>query len=149
MSYSDETIFREIILDHVKNPRNTSKPHNNYVQKTLKNPSCGDMITVYVKEKNGIIEDICYDATGCSISISSSSIMSDLLIGKTKKEAEEIIENFNNMITGKPYNKELLGESIALKGIVNVPPRIKCATLGYKALSEALDLKVGDYVERP
>lgn len=146
MSYlNDESMYREIIMDHVKNPRNLKTPNHDYKSTYLKNPSCGDEVTLYVlfDENEGIVKDVAYKVSGCSICCSSVSMMSELLIGKTKEEIDKIIENFNNMVTGKEYDGEILGDAISLKGIVNVPPRIKCATLGYKAFQEI----IGDYRE--
>ena len=138
MSYFDENMHRDIIMDHISNPRNRDKVHAGYKEYTLKNPSCGDKITVYVKLENDLIKDVTYNVEGCSICISSASIMSDLLIGKTIEETDKIIENFNNMVTGNAYNEDLLQEAVSLKGVYKVPPRIKCATLGYKALLNAI-----------
>lgn len=137
MSYSNE-IAREIILDHVTNPRNKNKAHENYVEYTLKNPSCGDIITVYVKVLNQTITDITYNVEGCSICSSSASIMSELLMKKTIQETEEIITNFNNMVTGEKYDENALEEAVCLSGIKDVPTRIKCATLPFKALKTAI-----------
>ena len=144
MSYFDEEqIHREIIMDHVKNPRNIKKSNDDYKSTYLKNPSCGDELTLYVlyDEENDIVKDITYKVSGCSICCSSVSMMSELLIGKNKNQIKAIIDNFNNMVTGSDYNQELLGDAISLKGIVIVPPRIKCATLGYKAFVEVMSDK--------
>lgn len=137
MSYSNE-ILREIILDHVKNPRNKDKNHDGYLEYTLKNPSCGDIVTVYIKYNENKIIDITYKIEGCSICNSSTSIMSELLLNKSLEEAETIIENFNKMIVGENFNESLLDDAIALIGIKDVPTRIKCATLPYKALLNAI-----------
>lgn len=139
MSYSTDNIYREIILDHVNNPRNKNKGHDNYKEKTLKNPACGDTVTVYVLLENELIKDITYNVEGCSICSSSVSMMSELLIGKTIVEAKEIINNFNNMIMEKEYDKEILKDAISLEGVSKMLPRIKCATLGYKAFLEACE----------
>ncbi len=141
MSYFDEEqMYRDIIMDHVKNPRNKKRVTCCYKNNHLKNPSCGDELTLYIlfDDNNKTIKDVSYKVSGCSICCSSVSMMSELLIGKTLKETKEIIENFNNMITGSEYDEKLLGDAISLKGIINVPPRIKCATLGYQALNEML-----------
>ncbi len=141
MSYfNDEQMHREIIMDHVKNPRNIKDASDNYKMTHLKNPSCGDELTLFVlyDEDSDIVNDITYNVSGCSICCSSVSMMSELLIGKNKKELNNIVNNFNNMITGEKYNPEVLGDAISLKGVVNVPPRIKCATLGYKAFMEVM-----------
>ncbi|MDD3341019.1 MAG: SUF system NifU family Fe-S cluster assembly protein [Bacilli bacterium] len=137
MSYSND-MYKAIILDHVENPRNKHKDHTNYLYQTLKNPSCGDIITVYAKMDGTTIEDITYDVSGCSICSASASIMSDLLKGKTIEEMETILSNFNQMVMGNAFDEDLLEEAICLKGVAEVPTRIKCATLGYKALKEAI-----------
>lgn len=137
MSYSND-MYKAIILDHVENPRNQNKNHQGYLYQTLKNPNCGDIITVYAKTDTHKIVDITYDVSGCSICSASASIMSELLKGKTIEEMETIINNFNQMIMGNTFEEEILEEAICLKGVAEVPTRIKCATLGYKALREAL-----------
>lgn len=141
MSYfNDESMYREIIIDHTKNPHNIKKPNDDYKKAYLKNPSCGDEITLYVlyDEKENKVKDITYKVSGCSICCASASMMSELFIGKTKEEIDKIIQNFNNMVTGQEYDEDMLGDAISLKGVVNVPPRIKCATLGYKAFQKAI-----------
>lgn len=148
MSYSNEMIYREIILDHLKNPRHKNKNHENYKIAILKNPACGDIVMVYAKIDNDKIIDITYDVAGCSICAASTSIMSEALLGKGKDEVEEFISNFNKMMIGENYNEELLQDAICFKGIINVPARIKCATLGYKALLQIFDEKVGEDNEK-
>lgn len=138
MFYSND-MFKAMILDHVENPKNKNKDHDGYFYQTLKNPSCGDIITVYVKIENNKIIDITYDVSGCSICSASASIMSELLIGKTLEEMNIINKNFNQMVMGQTFDEQLLDEAICLKGVADVPTRIKCATLGYKALKEAID----------
>jgi SUF system NifU family Fe-S assembly protein len=138
MNYSDD-MYREIILDHVKNPRNKKKIEDDkYLKAYLKNPSCGDDVLIYVLIEDDKVKDISYEVNGCSICVSSVSIMSELLIGETLDKALEIINNFNNMVTNKEYDEKLLKEAIALKGVANLLPRIKCATLGYKAFLKAI-----------
>lgn len=132
-------MFREIILEHVKNPRNKNKEHNNYQEYTLKNPSCGDIVSVFVKVEDNIIKDITYNIEGCSICTSSTSIMSELLLNKSINELDNIITNFNNMVTGQKYDENVLEDAICLSGIKDVPTRIKCATLPYKALKLAIN----------
>ncbi len=136
MSYSKE-MYREIILDHVANPRNKGKDEN-YNSITLKNPSCGDIITVYTLIEENKIIDLKYEVEGCSITVSSASIMSELLKEKTVQEAKIIIDNFFNMLTNKEFEENLLEEAISYSGIKDVPTRIKCATLPYKAFLESI-----------
>jgi SUF system NifU family Fe-S assembly protein len=138
MNYSND-MYRQIILDHVKNPRNKKKiDDNRYLKAYLKNPSCGDDVLVYVLLEDNIVKDLSYEVNGCSICVSSVSIMSELLIGESFDNALKIIENFNNMVTNKPYDEYLLKEAVALKGVADLLPRIKCATLGYKAFLKAI-----------
>lgn len=138
MNYSNE-LHREIILDHVQNPRNMKKiGETDYLKAYLKNPSCGDDVLIYVLIDNNTIKDIAYDVNGCSICKSSTSIMSELLIGKTKDEATNIINNINNMLTNKKYDSNLIDEAIAFEGVKNLPPRIKCTLLPYKAYKKAV-----------
>lgn len=139
MSYSNE-YFREIILDHVKNPRNKEKQHINYFEKTLKNPSCGDIVTIYALINNGIVEDITYKAAGCSLCLASTSMLSELLIGKTVDQIKLFGIEFNKMVQEENFNKELLDEMISLSGVSKIPARIKCVTLSYKALTELIEV---------
>ena len=138
MNYSNE-LSREIILDHVQNPKNIKDINKNiYLEAYLKNPSCGDEVTIYLLKDEKKIIDITYDVHGCSICKSSTSIMSDLLINKTIAEANVIISNINNMLLGESYDKTILGEAIAFEGVKNLPPRIKCTLLPYKAYKKAI-----------
>lgn len=145
MSYlNDESLYREIIMDHVKNPRNKKTIHDNFKSIYLKNPSCGDELTLYILIENNRVVDLTYEVVGCSICTSSVSMMSELLMGQTIDDVNNIINNFNLMMTGSQYNETLLGDAVSLKGIVNVPPRIKCATLGYVAFSNFLAGEIND-----
>lgn len=138
MNYTKD-IYRDIILEHVENPRNVNKTINDkYKNAHLKNPSCGDEITLYVNENNNSIDDITYNVSGCSICKASSSVMSDLFIGKTIDETKEILSNINQMLVGNDYNKESIKDAIIFEGIKNLPPRIKCALLPYNAYIKAL-----------
>ncbi len=142
MSYLNEDfIYREIIMDHVKNPRNIKKPTSEYEKIYLTNPACGDELTLYTLFELDVLKDLTYKVSGCSICSSSVSMMSDLVKGKTKTEIKEIIKNFNNMVTNKNYKEEILKEAISLKGVAKLLPRIKCATLGYVALSKIMGEK--------
>lgn len=142
MSYLNEDfIYREIIMDHVKNPRNIKKPTSKYKKIYLKNPACGDELTLYALFELDVLKDLTYEVSGCSICSSSVSMMSDLVKGKTKTEIIEIINNFNNMVTNKNYKEEILKDAISLKGVAKLLPRIKCATLSYEALSKIMGEK--------
>lgn len=128
-------------MDHYQNPRNKGlKEGSGYVTVHMKNPSCGDDITVQVKLAEGgdRLAEVRQAGDGCSICCSSTSIMTELLTAKTADEAEGLIEQFKNMVTAEPYDEDALGEAIALQGVARLQPRVKCATLGWLAAEEAI-----------
>ena len=135
------TLYRTVIMDNYKNPKNKGLKHtDDYHFVHLNNPSCGDEMNVEIKIENGIIKDVRQDGHGCSISMSSASVMSDVLIGKTVEEARKIILDFYGIVTGSdPEDEEALGEAIAYMGVRQFPARVKCATLAWKAIERAID----------
>jgi nitrogen fixation NifU-like protein len=152
-----EDLYREIILDHYRNPRNRGElPVPPARQAEGFNPLCGDEIVVYLDVNDGRIEDLRVNGQGCSISQSSASMMSTAVKGKTVDEARATIRAFKAMMSvhearldgdgadvseagsdGRP--QVALGDLEALQGVVKFPVRIKCATLGWNTLSQALD----------
>ena len=136
----DEFIKREIILDNYQNPKHKETPNNqDYVKVNMNSKSCIDEVNVYLKINNNIIEDALFDGEACAICTSSSSIMCGLLIGKTKEQAMDIINNFHNMIDEKEYNKDVLEEALVYDTIYKQPNRIKCATLAWDGALKALN----------
>jgi nitrogen fixation NifU-like protein len=146
-----EDLYKEIILDHYRSPRNrgelTSPPA---IRVEGFNPLCGDEVTVFLNVDGGVITDIKLSGHGCSISQSSSSLMSAAVKGKSLDEARATIEKFKQLMTlheatldenGEPENVDLraLGEIAALQGVVKFPVRIKCAILAWNTLSQGLD----------
>ena len=135
-----QTLYRTVIMDNYKNPKNkgllkTDKYH--FVH--LNNPSCGDDMNVEINIQDGVVSEIHHDGKGCSICCSSASVMSDVLKGKTVDEAHELINDFYEMVKGnEPKNEEALGEAIAYMGVRDFPARIKCATLSWKAVEQAI-----------
>ena len=109
----DSNMKRSIILDHYEDARNRMIPENkeDYVTINSNNQSCIDNINIYIKLDNDKISDIKFDGEACVIAISSTSILSELLIGKTIAQAKDIVDNYYNMIEEKNYNRELLGEA--------------------------------------
>ena len=139
-------LYQEIILDHGKNPRNLGKFENFNKDAKGHNPLCGDKVHLFLKlDENKNVNDISFEGEGCAISMASASIMTDLMKGKSEKEAKEIIEKFLDMIKEKDdINTNLLEEDektklMSLGGVKNYPMRVKCATLSWHALSSALD----------
>jgi SUF system NifU family Fe-S assembly protein len=137
MSYFDESLSREIILDHYQNPRGKSIPEG-YKTVTLKNVSCGDIVTVGALQDSDSIKDIRHEGTGCSICCASASMMCELLKQKSVREALDIAREFSKMMTRQDFDCEKLGDACALEGINKLLPRIKCATLAWNAVKELL-----------
>ena len=109
MSFSNlEQLYRQVIMDHYKNPRNKGLlQEDGYHEVHLKNPTCGDDITVQVKVEDGKIIDLRHEGTGCSICCSSASVASEMLINKEIHDAQKILNEYYSMLTGKNYNKEI------------------------------------------
>ena len=139
MSFSDlKNLYKQVILDHSKHPRNNGDIENSYKLEML-NPSCGDKITVSVKLVDDIIDDIKFSGTGCSISLASASMLTEELKGLSAQKANEKIHDFLNMIMGTEFNEENLEDSIALQNISQLPARVKCATLAWKITEKILE----------
>ena len=138
----DAEMKRAIILDNYENARNRSIPDgDNYIKINSNNQSCIDNIDIYVKLDNGVISDIKFDGEACVIAISSTSILSSLLIGKTVDDAKMILENYFNMIEEKEYDKEILGEALVYEDMYKQPSRKTCATLFARGIGKVLDEK--------
>ena len=127
----DNMMLRQIIMDHYENPRNRELVEDDSYKKVN--------IDIQAKIENGVIEDIRFDGEACAICTSSTSIMTELLIGKTIDEARVIIENYMNMIFEKDYDPEILEEAIAFYNTHKQANRIKCATLGWKGITQLID----------
>ena len=126
-------------MDHYEYPRNHELTEKeDYKKKHMASESCIDDIYVQAKIEDGIVEDIRFDGVACTISTASTSIMSELLKGKTTQEAKHIIENYYQMIDQKEYDEELLEEAVAFHNVGKQANRIKCATIGWKAMEELL-----------
>jgi len=135
-----EQLYRQVIMDHYKNPQNRGfVADNTYMTVHLNNPSCGDEMTVQLKVEKGIITDIKQKGTGCSICCSSASVMSVTLMNKTVDEALQILKEFYELIKGYPFNHDILtGDAMAYQGVSQFPARVKCATLAWKAAEQAI-----------
>lgn len=135
-----DNLYQEVILDHYKNPQNKKLASDNDAQVHHVNPSCGDEVTLGVKLKGESIASINWEGVGCSISQASTSIMSDLLTGKTLTEATAISEDFLRLMQSKGSiegDPEILEDAVALSGVSKYPARIKCALLGWMAFKDA------------
>jgi nitrogen fixation NifU-like protein len=133
-------LYQQVIIDHSKRPRNFGVLENANHLKQGFNPLCGDKLTLYILEKNGIVEDLKFEATGCAISVASASLMTEVLRGKTLTEVDEVFNNFHQLVT-KGHDTELenqLGKLAVLAGVAEYPARVKCASLAWHTLKAAL-----------
>ena len=145
-----EDLYREIILDHYRNPRNRGElPAPPAVRSEGFNPLCGDEVQVYLDVHDGVVDDIRISGQGCSISQSSASMMSQAVKGRSLPEARALLHAFKSMMSiedghdrddaddAEPGVK--MGDLEALQGVVKYPVRIKCATLAWNTLAQGLD----------
>ena len=136
----DETLKREIIMEHYQNPLNRHIIEDeSYVKVNTSNASCIDNLDLYLKIEDNKILDVAFTGEACAISISSTSIMIENLIGKTIEEAKIIIENFENMINERKYDEKVLNNSLVYNEIYKQNSRKTCAFLPYRGIREALD----------
>lgn len=134
-------LYQEVILDHTKRPRNFGRLDEANRRAKGHNPLCGDKIDIFLKLKDGVIEDVRFDGAGCAISTASASMMSETVKGKTQGEAEDIFQDFHRLLT-EETNGELtdkLGKLAVFSGVREFPVRVKCATLAWHALKSALE----------
>ncbi|MCP8969687.1 Fe-S cluster assembly sulfur transfer protein SufU [Ectobacillus ponti] len=140
MSSNLDALYRQVIMDHYKNPRNRGVLADDSVTVNLNNPTCGDRIQLTMKVEDGIVRDAKFEGEGCSISMSSASMMTQTIKGKKIEEAMQLASVFSNMMQGKEYDDSLdLGDIEALQGVSKFPARIKCATLAWKAMEKGLN----------
>ncbi|MDF9543492.1 Fe-S cluster assembly sulfur transfer protein SufU [Bacillus cereus] len=139
MSFNNlDTLYRQVIMDHYKNPRNNGVLEDS-VTVNLNNPTCGDRIQLTMKVEEGIVQEAKFEGEGCSISMSSASMMTQAVKGKKIEEALQLSKIFSDMMLGKEYDDSIdLGDIEALQGVCKFPARIKCATLAWKALEKGL-----------
>ena len=135
-----QSLYQENILDHYKAPHHAGlrEPYEAEVHHV--NPTCGDEVTLRVHIADGIVEDVSYDAEGCSISQASTSVLTDLLIGAKVEDAMRIHDTFLELMQGRGQvepDEDVLEDGIAFAGVAKFPARIKCALLGWMAWKDA------------
>ncbi|SCW54307.1 nitrogen fixation protein NifU [Paenibacillus tianmuensis] len=133
-----DDLYRRVIMDHYKNPRNRGTFENQSVSIDLNNPTCGDKIQLQMQVEDGKVKAAKFVGEGCSISLSSASMMTEAVKGKTLEEALEMAEKFSGLMKGEPVEFEY-EELEALSGVNKFPARIKCATLAWNALRKGID----------
>ena len=131
-----QSFYKEILLDHYQRPRNRGELDNADLQEHLNNPLCGDQVTVYAALREGRIDEVTFAGRGCSISQASASMLTEHLSGKDYEEAAAEIEASLEMMSTEEI--EELGDLVALKGIIQTPNRIRCATLAWDAFRRGL-----------
>ena len=137
-SLSNE-MMREIIMDHYQNPRNRREETDpSYQTVYMDSTSCIDKIYIQIKVENNVFVDVCWHGNGCAISTASTSIMTELLKGKTIDEGNRIIDNYYAMIHEKPYDPDLLDEAVVFMNTSRQPSRIKCATISFRGVRRIL-----------
>jgi nitrogen fixation protein NifU and related proteins len=137
-------LYQQVILDHNKAPRNFRKIENPSKFAEGYNPLCGDKINIYVNFDNENICDISFQGSGCAISKASASLMTSMLKGKTRKEAEELFNRFHDLVTDKLGDNpdiEDLGKLAVFAGVRDFPVRVKCASLAWHTMMNALHNK--------
>ena len=137
MSLDD--LYKEVILDHYKSPRNKRPLPEAELSFSRNNPLCGDEITVLAHVEDGSLADVSFQGQGCSISQSSASMMTEAVKGRSVDDAKALAADFRGMMAGEVEpTEEEFGDLVALKGVVKYPIRIKCAVLAWDVLQEAL-----------
>ena len=140
-----ESLYQEVILDHYKHPANKKLNPDYTAQVHHVNTSCGDEITLNLSLKDGLISQVSWEGVGCSISQASTSIMTDLMIGKDTESALSVLGEFTSLMQSKGLAKgdeSVLEDAVALAGVSKFPARIKCALLGWMAFKDAISQSV-------
>lgn len=131
-------LYQQVIIDHGRHPRNHGVLENPTHQKQGHNPLCGDKLELYVIVENDVIKDVKFVGSGCAISMSSASLMTEHLKGKKLSETQAVFQQFHELLTGNGQAVDLLGKLSVLSGVAEFPARVKCATLAWHTLNAAL-----------
>jgi nitrogen fixation NifU-like protein len=135
-----DELYKEVILDHYRTPRNRGRLDPHDVKLERNNPLCGDELELYLKFDGDDLEGIAFEGKGCSISMASASMMTEKVKGLDVKRARAVAESIKRMMSGEEQGDiNELGDLVSLKGVVKYPVRIKCALLGWNTLLEGLD----------
>lgn len=134
-----DQLYRSVIMDHYKSPRNKGVLEESSVTVDMNNPTCGDVIHLTMHVEDGQVKDAKFEGEGCSISMASASMMTQMLKGKTEAEALQLADLISEMMLGNEYDTSIdLGDIEALSGVAKFPARIKCATLAWKAMEKGI-----------
>jgi nitrogen fixation protein NifU and related proteins len=136
-----QDLYQQVILDHSRSPRNYFKLDVANRIAEGHNPLCGDRVTVYLLFENNVIREVSFLGEGCAISKASASLMTEMLKGKTREQAEAIFNQFHTMVTTGDANGEELGKLAVFAGVNKFPARVKCAILPWHAIAATLQGK--------
>ena len=144
MTLPMESMYREIILDHYKNPQHRGLPDSFDAEVHHVNPTCGDEVTLRVRMAGGTIAELGWEGEGCSISQASTSVMSELVVGKPVDDALALQEKFLDLMQSRgeaelsEADEDALEDAVAFEGVSKYPARVKCALLGWMAMKSAV-----------
>lgn len=144
-----DDLYRELILDHNKRPRNRRPIEAPDRTAEGYNPLCGDRVTVFVKLRGDVVEDVTFQGSGCAISTASASLMTESLKGKTLDEAKALFRKFHGLVTGESSESAEgpgLGKLEVFSGVCRYPARVKCATLVWHTINAALEDKKDEVI---
>jgi nitrogen fixation protein NifU and related proteins len=144
MSQLDD-LYRRVIMDHYKTPRNRGLLEDGSVTVNLNNPTCGDRISLQLQLEDGVVRNARFTGEGCSISMSSASMMTDAVKGKTAEEALKLADKFSSLMKGEAVDFGEYEDIEALSGVNKFPARIKCATLAWNALRKGVEQGHGQH----
>jgi nitrogen fixation NifU-like protein len=131
-------LYQQTIFDHYRQPRNFGQPANANCTALGHNPLCGDQVRLYLQVDNGMIMDAGFEGSGCAISTASASLMTEIIKGKSKEQALDLLNRFHDMVTGNTP-ADNMGKLAVLAGVREFPQRVKCATLPWHTMKAALD----------
>ena len=136
-----EQLYQEIILDHYRNPHRQGLREPFNAESYQINPTCGDEVTLRVALDGDRVTDVSYDAVGCSISQAATSVLTDLVVGRTVDESQSTIDAYMEMVQSRGQvepDEDVLQDAVAFAGVSRYPARVKCALLGWMAFKDAL-----------
>jgi nitrogen fixation protein NifU and related proteins len=133
-------LYQNVILEHNRSPRNYRAMDDAGRKAQGSNPLCGDQVTVWLRMDGDVIKEATFQGSGCAISKASASLMTGVVAGKTRSEAEALFDRFQRLVTGtlEPAEAETLGKLAVFSGVSKFPIRVKCASLSWHAMKEAL-----------
>ncbi len=131
-------LYQEMIIDHGKQPRNFGSLSDATHSKNGQNPLCGDKLTVYITERDGVVTDVRFEGTGCAISVASASLMTESIKGKSVADIDILFTHFHQLLTEGKESEADLGKLAVFSGVAEFPVRVKCATLAWHTLHAAL-----------